>query len=646
MRVTHKIERAGLWILGAFTLIAVAGYASFGRHPELIARFPGAVEFYSVSFAFFAQGHILIAAAALIAYLAGRVRMAWLGAFAAVYAASLFSEVGGTSIGFPFGDYDYSALLGWKWFDLVPWLIPLSWFAMAVPSFVIAMRAFSDERPWSRIVFAAYLLVLWDLALDPAMSYLAPYWRWTNPGAFYGMPAVNLFGWALTAVVIMGVLHWMRAGTWMQRLSPRWMTAYYLLTLAMPFGMIVAAGLWWAVLATLVALAVAAFILRSAFHSDDRPTPDQVEASPVDDEEEDEPEAVSHFFQRHSRSFSFAARWFPARQRRLVASLYMLCRTIDDLVDHSASKNRAEVARELDDWLRQVRQAYDGRPTGIKWLDEVMTSSRRAGLPFQVVEDLFEGVRSDLGGVRIETWEDLHRYTYQVASVVGIWMCYLFGVRSDEMLLRAAHLGRAMQMTNILRDVGEDLRQDRVYLPAVLLREHGLSAADLKTAADTGVRPEAYRKVLDAFVERTDAYYAYASPAIAMLPNGFAPATAVASAVYRGIHAAVRANGYDNLNTRAATSTPTKVRLAAVALLGLWSRQASRGVRTALGLSRATTDVAFDFAGDGSAATPSHIHLRPRFMRERAHGESPIDRTELRTYRPASVIFSVNRGDR
>lgn len=79
-----------------FTLIAVAGYASFGRHPELISRFPGAVQFYPLSFAFFAQGHIIIAAGALIAYLAGRARWAWLGVFAAVYMLSLFSETGGT----------------------------------------------------------------------------------------------------------------------------------------------------------------------------------------------------------------------------------------------------------------------------------------------------------------------------------------------------------------------------------------------------------------------------------------------------------------------------------------------------------------------------------------------------------------------
>ncbi len=642
MRETRKIERAALWILGVFTLIAVAGYASFGRHPELISRFPGAVQFYPVSFAFFAQGHIIIAAGALIAYLAGRARWAWLGVFAAVYMLSLFSETGGTSVGIPFGEYDYTSLLGWKWFGLVPWLIPLSWFAMAVPSFVISMQAFSEERPWARIFFAAYLLVLWDLALDPAMSYLAPYWRWAEPGVFYGMPFINLFGWALTAVVIMSAMQWMRAGTWMSKLSPRWMAAYYLLTLAMPLGMIVASGLWWAVLATLIALGVAVFILRTAIRRHP-PIPRAGEAGQDAIEREAEPEAVSHFFGRHSRSFSFASRWFPAPERRLVGCLYMLCRTVDDLVDKSESHQREDVERELDVWLRRARAAYDGRLTRIDWLDEIMVASRNAGVPFQVVEDLFAGVRSDLGGVRIKTWEELERYTYQVAAVVGIWICHLFGVRDKEMLLRAADLGRAMQMTNILRDVGEDLRQDRVYLPEVLLREHGLSADDLKAMARSGFHSVEYRNVLIRFMERTEALYDCASPAVVLLPGNLGRPTAVASAVYRGIHAVIRSNGYDNLNTRAVTSASTKARLAAAALVGLAARQMRLRARSAFG-ARAVSDLASARAG-GSASTRPNVQLRPRMISERASGPHPVDRTDLRDYRSASPIFSVNRGD-
>jgi putative membrane protein len=102
----------------------------------------------------------------------------------------------------------------------------------------------------------AYFLTAWDLALDPAMSYLTPYWIWEATGPFYGMPWVNLLGWMGTGMVLMAVLEGLGARRWGPSISLPWAAAYFGVVLLMPLGMVAAAGLWWAVLATALALAV------------------------------------------------------------------------------------------------------------------------------------------------------------------------------------------------------------------------------------------------------------------------------------------------------------------------------------------------------------------------------------------------------
>jgi putative membrane protein len=173
----------------------------------------------------------------------------------AVALASFLSEHIGTGYGFPFGGYEYTGLLGYKLGGRVPFLIPISWFLMALPSWVLASAVFPERgRILPRLVLAAYLLTAWDLALDPAMSFLTPYWVWENPGPFFGMPWVNLAGWMGTGLVLMGILEALRVAEWTSKLDIRWILAYYLVVLLMPAGMLAAAGVWTPILATGIAL--------------------------------------------------------------------------------------------------------------------------------------------------------------------------------------------------------------------------------------------------------------------------------------------------------------------------------------------------------------------------------------------------------
>ena len=257
-RAALRPEGMALVLVYVCTLSALAGYATFGLHPELLLRYPDASGFYALAFGLFAQLQVWVAFAALALYLSLRAGPRWLRAFSALYLISLGSELAGTTMGLPFGEYRYTEALGAKWLGHVPLVIPLSWFYMAIPSYALARAALPERvRLPGRILLGSLLLLGWDLTLDPAMSHATAYWVWGEPGAYYGMPWLNLFGWYVTGVALMSALAFLGSDGWISSLSLRWLGAFYGANLLLPLGMSMAAGLWGAVLAT-VGVAVAA----------------------------------------------------------------------------------------------------------------------------------------------------------------------------------------------------------------------------------------------------------------------------------------------------------------------------------------------------------------------------------------------------
>ena len=275
--------------------------------------------------------------------------------------------------------------------------------------------------------------------------------------------------------------------------------------------------------------------------------------------------AWGRYFARHSRSFSFAARLFAPDERRRVRGIYVWCRFTDDLVDEAPAP-AAELHRTLDAWIAICRAAHRGEATGIPLADSVMGEMAARRIPFRLAAELIEGVRMDIAPTVYRTMDDLRRYTHRVASVVGAWLTYSFGVRDGWVIERAHALGHAMQLTNIVRDVGEDLGRGRMYLPADLLARHGLCRASLHEvrarARNGGGVGTAYAGLIEELMDIADAAYADAYEAMPHLPVSFRRAVAVAAQVYQGIHDQVRANGHDNLNLRARTSLPAKLALA------------------------------------------------------------------------------------
>jgi uncharacterized membrane protein len=248
-----RLEQIALWATVGFSGAALVGFATFGMNPQLLSHFPWSVPIFAVSFRLFSIGQILVAAGAVFVLLLLRAPLRWWVAFLAVYFVSLASELSGTAIGFPFGPYHYTTFLGAKWFGLVPLVIPLSWFMMAIPSCHFALKAAPGRGPLVHILLGTVILTLWDLALDPAMSYATPYWRWEVDGAYYGMPMVNLLGWLFTSFLIMVALVLLRSRVWIEGLPTRWLGIFYGTNVVLPLGMAAAAGLVWAVVVTLAA---------------------------------------------------------------------------------------------------------------------------------------------------------------------------------------------------------------------------------------------------------------------------------------------------------------------------------------------------------------------------------------------------------
>lgn len=284
------------------------------------------------------------------------------------------------------------------------------------------------------------------------------------------------------------------------------------------------------------------------------------------------PRDAGRFMGRHTRTFRFATLVMQPRLRGRIERVYAWCRYTDDIVDRATDP--AAAAAELERWLLQSRAAYDGQATGLALLDEVMRELRESGGSFEHAEAVVRGVRSDLRFSPFATSGALRQYTSDVASAVGLWLCALHDVRDPWMLSRAAELGHAMQLTNILRDVGDDLEQGRLYLPLDALARHGLGLEDIQSMK-AGSRPiaAAWRDLMEELIAEADHSYRLAAEAIPQLPYGFAPAVAIAAVTYAAIHDAIRRNGYDNLSLRASTSVWTKVSLGGGALRELHRRR-------------------------------------------------------------------------
>lgn len=259
-----------------------------------------------------------------------------------------------------------------------------------------------------------------------------------------------------------------------------------------------------------------------------------------------------------SRTFFAASLLLPASVRASATSLYAFCRLADDAVDLEADGTAA-----LDGLRQRLAQVYAGRPLAIEADQALAVVVSRHGIPQALPAALLEGFHWDTVGRRYETLDDVHDYAARVAGTVGAMMALIMGARSTHALARACELGVAMQLTNIARDVGEDARNGRLYLPRRWMRDAGLDP-------DAWLAAPRFDAALGAVVARllaaADALYERAAHGIAELPRSCRPAIQAARRVYAEIGREVERAGLDSVTRRAVVPPRRKLGLAASAL--------------------------------------------------------------------------------
>lgn len=272
----------------------------------------------------------------------------------------------------------------------------------------------------------------------------------------------------------------------------------------------------------------------------------------------------------HGKTFNLATRLLPPATRRAIRALYAFCRIADNIVDSSQEALDVREAR-LAAWRQKsvtMSPPHDDL-VALAWADTRL----RYNIPHTYCEQLIDGVAHDLHQQRYESFDDLAIYAYGVASTVGLMMLRIIGTgqgyTEEEAMPYAIKMGLALQITNILRDVGEDRQAGRVYLPVNELQAWGICDEDLVegvTGAGAGPAKERWHDFMRFQVERNRALYREAWPCIHMFDRDGRFCVAAMCSLYRAILDDIETHDYDVLNRRAHVSTRSKLRR----LPGIW----------------------------------------------------------------------------
>ena len=252
---------------------------------------------------------------------------------------------------------------------------------------------------------------------------------------------------------------------------------------------------------------------------------------------------------QHSKSFYLSSALLPADKRKATRALYAFCRVGDDLIDRSAGDPAAAIKQWSEIALTADPQTDD--PVVLAW------SHARSvyRIPNRYAEQLINGVSRDLVQTRYQTFEELAEYSYGVASTVGLMSMHIIGFSGPEAIPYAVKLGVALQITNILRDVGEDYRSGRMYLPQEELAAFGITEDQIAA----GHVDDRWREFMRFQITRNQWLYKEAWPGIALLNRDGRFAIAAAATLYRGILDDLEAHDYNNFTRRSQVNRRGKV---------------------------------------------------------------------------------------
>ena len=241
-------------------------------------------------------------------------------------------------------------------------------------------------------------------------------------------------------------------------------------------------------------------------------------------------------------SFYYSFLFLPPERRRAITALYAFCREVDDVVDEGLDPQVA--ASKLGWWRAEVASLFAGKPNHP--VMRALEPHRALGITAQRLNEIIDGMEMDLRQTRYLDWKGLERYCYHVAGVVGLLAAGIFGYRDARTLDYAKNLGIAFQLTNIIRDVGEDARKNRVYLPMEDLQRFGVPAADILQAKET----PAFRSLMEFQAQRARSFYEAAMSSLPAADRRDQRPGLIMAAIYRALLKEIEREGFQVLTQR------------------------------------------------------------------------------------------------
>lgn len=254
-------------------------------------------------------------------------------------------------------------------------------------------------------------------------------------------------------------------------------------------------------------------------------------------------------------SFYYSFLFLPPQRRRAITALYAFCREVDDVVDECADAQLA--AAKLGWWRSEVANLHAGKPQH-PVTKALGAFKEQFSIDADRLNEIIDGMEMDLTQTRYLDWTGLERYCYRVASVVGLLAAGIFGYRDARTLDYARHLGIAFQLTNIIRDVGEDARKNRIYLPMEDMKKFGVPAADILQARET---PE-FKSLMSFQAARARAQYEKALQALPPADRKPQRPGLIMAAIYRTLLDEIERDGFRVLTQRTSLTPLRKLWIA------------------------------------------------------------------------------------
>ena len=260
---------------------------------------------------------------------------------------------------------------------------------------------------------------------------------------------------------------------------------------------------------------------------------------------------------KRAKNFFYSFLLLEKPQRDAMCAIYAFMRLCDDLSDEPAVADRAKLREMIALWRLDLERALSGRVSGHLLWPAFYDTVQRYSIPHRFFHEMIDGITSDLEPREIQTYDELYRYCYHVASVVGLTIIHIFGFSSNKALILAEKCGVAFQLTNILRDVREDAGLNRIYLPLEDLRRFGVPVEQLRS----GSEDEHFRELMRFEADRARAYYKESGPLMDLIDPKSRRSLWALREIYMRLLAKIENNNYDVLSRRVNVPTYAKIAL-------------------------------------------------------------------------------------